>query len=412
MASIPSLVGGPANAVAFNVTTYTSPFVLAVDTTEANRHVRMRSAGTITHITMRVSAHTIATSNTVVTLMVNGVASSLAFNIAAGAGAGEYGNTGSVSIAAGDYISLRIVTPNTSGSISFTGIGCLFAATANSVTRVAHRNGGFAIGASTNGTWSLGGAVGFVATGLEADVQLRMRAAFTLKNFYQNIVSNASGLQQTFRVRKNGANGNQVIVLAAGATTPFEDTSNTDSVVNDDLVNFWVESGGGTGDVIAFGTMGSVEIESVNNQTFTCASPATTPLTAGTTAYGSLSGDSIRDAFTTESHYRQQCLAAFDLSKLQVYVQSPNAVSNTSTITVRKDGADTALAVSIASSLTGWFEDASNTVSFASGEAVNLKAVIGAGGTTLPVMSVSTLMTRTGLGGAGYTPRSLLLGVG
>ena len=115
------------DAIAFNVTAYYGAAGVLVDnTTEANSQVYPRFTFTTKELGAFVSANTIATSDTVVTLMDNGAASSVTVSYAAAQTGLKNDSTNTAEITSGtDEIDYRVVTPNTSGSLTFTWIGIL-----------------------------------------------------------------------------------------------------------------------------------------------------------------------------------------------------------------------------------------------------------------------------------------------
>ena len=83
---------------------------------------------------------------------------------------------------------------------------------------------------------------------VEAQTQVTYRTAGILSNLWVRVSLNLilDGAS-TIRVRKNGANGNQVVSFAASTTGTAEDTTNTDSVAAGDELNYSVVIGGTTG---------------------------------------------------------------------------------------------------------------------------------------------------------------------
>lgn len=115
-------------AQAFNVTNYFEPggSALSVGTTEATFQMLSRLNFTARELQCYVSANTIATSATVVTTRVNGAGSVLTISIAAGATGLQADSTNVAAINAGtDELSHQVVTPNTSGSLTFTWFAML-----------------------------------------------------------------------------------------------------------------------------------------------------------------------------------------------------------------------------------------------------------------------------------------------
>lgn len=94
------------------------------------------------------------------------------------------------------------------------------------------------------------------AAGTESNIQTEAQIAFTLANLFARANTNTLDGATTVRSRKNTANGNLLISIGAGLTGSFEDTTNSDSIVATDLVNYQVVSGGTVGS-ITLNIMGS-----------------------------------------------------------------------------------------------------------------------------------------------------------
>src|SRR3990172_4977365 len=82
-----------------------------------------------------------------------------------------------------------------------------------------------------------------------------------------------------------------------------------------------------------------------------------------TTRFNPVGGNPIGTEGATETHYERPVRDAGTFSNLYCYV-STNTASVTSTVTLRKNLADTALTVSYTSDQTGIKEDNANSVSF------------------------------------------------
>ena len=79
----------------------------------------------------------------------------------------------------------------------------------------------------------------------------------TLSNLEIFLQTNAVTATSTLKLRKNGGNGNQTISIAASTTGYFEDTTNTDSILATDEVNYQLITGG-TGTSMTIISMGSL----------------------------------------------------------------------------------------------------------------------------------------------------------
>src|SRR6185503_16392317 len=143
--------------------------------------------------------------------------------------------------------------------------------------------------------------------------------------------------------RLNGAPGALTVSINAAATGQFEDTTHSDTVVADDLVDRYVTVGTGSGTFTA-----SIynDFETSDGTTQNVAGgPAT--ILQNVTNYLALMGEAV-NSVTTESDSQQKAGVTCTLSA-------------SSTLTSRKNAGAGGQSVSITASTTGWFEDASNS---------------------------------------------------
>lgn len=80
----------------------------------------------------------------------------------------------------------------------------------------------------------------------ENRAQVRVPVDGTLRNLRAYVSANARTSGSTIKLRKNGADGLMNVSIGAGATGNFEDTVNTDTVVEGDLINFALVHGSGS----------------------------------------------------------------------------------------------------------------------------------------------------------------------
>lgn len=374
-------------AVAFNTTAYFQAYSTNT-TTEADRKIKLRAGGVMSLLHVVVSANTIATSATTVRTRINAGNGSQSVSVGAGATGSFQDTVNTDTIAAGNDFDFQVVTPNTSGSITVTEANTLFAATSNSVSDFVARNG-----TSTGSSVTLfnvisGGAIGLTT---EADSQVKFPTAGTLKHLYSEVITNAMPNTTTIRTRKNGADGTQALSIATITTGQFEDTSNTDTIAVNDLVNTSVTYGvNGGGNLISYGISAKVSFETTDSTGVTTQSLGVQTVNASVTTYLGLGGDG--GPTTTEANAKALALASLTFSKLSCYVSS-NTIAATSTITFRKNGANGNQAVSIGSLATGQISDATNSDSVVSTDTVNLQIVTGGVGTSLNLMSTYAMIS-------------------
>ena len=88
-----------------------------------------------------------------------------------------------------------------------------------------------------------------LATATEANTQVKLYKAATLKNLTVNISANTLNGTTTIRLRKNAADANPVVSITTTQTGFFTDTTNTTQTATGDLVNFSIVTAGSSGTI-------------------------------------------------------------------------------------------------------------------------------------------------------------------
>jgi hypothetical protein len=219
-----------------------------------------------------------------------------------------------------------------------------------------------------------------------------LRGGLTLRKLSANVIANSLTGSLVLRSRKNVANGGQSFTVTAGSTGHFSDASNSDSISTNDFVNAQYVAGGGSGDSATIGTL-IAELATTSGPTVCVLGASYNNITqaAGLTRYTRVFGnlDMGSGAGTaTESQATFLVYASGWVRALQVGYKQ--AITADTTVTLRKNGADTALAVSIPSgSAAGHYIDGSNAVRVARGDLINAKVVTGAGSGTLQLQTIA-----------------------
>lgn len=208
-----------------------------------------------------------------------------------------------------------------------------------------------------------------------------LRTGGTLSKFCLRITANSlSGGNLTLRLRKNTANGNQVLTITAGATGLFEDLSNTDSVAAGDKVN--IQSVPPATGTYSFFDLSFVFDSSNATETVTRLGPLrgndTIALDSTTTFYPLSGSPTFTTAATTETEVRCLQRVAGTFRNMCVNVTSNARVSST-TFRARKNGANGNMVVSVGAGVTGFLEDVANTDAVVVGDDYNFSIATGAG---------------------------------
>lgn len=363
---------------------------------EALAVVTSRVSSTFKNLYARVIANTI-TATTTVRFRVNLANGNQVLSVGAST-TGEFeDNVNTDSVISGDEWNANFVTGGTGTTITFSFIGVL---SSGPNTYAWYSNiGGDISSASVTTYAAIGGFSGVTGT-VEADKQLRMKTAGTAKNLKVITGTNNRTTNTVFRSRVNGANGAQTFTIAGGTTGFFDDSSNTDTLAVDDLLNISITTG--TGTEILDCIYAGMDLETTNNgEQLLSSSNAGLTVTTGLTRFIILTGR--MDANTTELDTRAEVNVSCLLSKLAAYV-SANTIVEDSTLRLRKNGANANQVVPLTGLTTGYFEDGVNTDSFVETDEGNYSLVTGATGTNIVIQSVSMLLTFQVLMNQWYRP--------
>lgn len=364
---------GSGGAITSGLTKYQYPIgYWQADTVETWDKARIRDSYTLSKLYVRVNENTLNGSTTVRS-RINGVNGNQSVSIGAAATGAFEDNINSDGLVDDDLLNTYHVVGGASGLIR--------------TTSVAYRLSGATSIRGTNYIYGLfpGNTYYFVLMGhgqkttVESVTQYTFRVAATLSNFRAFIQNNTITAASTVRTRKNGANGNQSFSVPDSTSGDFEDTSNTDSVVPGDNFNYQVVIG-------ATGTeMNIFSMQHKSNSTgkpIGVGSGGTATFQYNWTRYTPIEG-SPQTLNATESLVQIETRTALIAKNMFVRI-SANSIDNSSTFTLRKNTADTALAVSVGAAATGVFEDTADTIDFDLDDLINWKVVsVGTAGTMI-----------------------------
>lgn len=225
--------------------------------------------------------------------------------------------------------------------------------------------------------------------GVEANRQTLYRTAGTLRSFYTKILTNDHTGASTMRVRKNGANGNQLLSIPASTTGEFEDLVNTDVVAAGDLMNIQLIIGAG----------GTTFTLRNNRATYEASSGETvTPIgTGGDTISGVNTSTPVVGSTLSATEANNQVRMPFAATwrNYGVYV-AVNTRDGNITSRPRVNGANVNQVVTIITLTTGWFEDVVNTDALVAGDLISLLHVTsGTAGSAVINSTKSEIVTNT-----------------
>jgi hypothetical protein len=318
------------------------------------------------------------TSDGATTLMfrLNGADSALTMVIGAGLTGYFEDLAHTVTVADEDLVAWKITAAGTTGALDFQYPQCGFTATADTFMRFGPSPQSV-VPPSGQSVYSCPWAVGIGSgsgTDTESKAQAKLRNAATFSRMKATIGLNFSSSTTTWKFRKNGADGNQVISVPATTTGTFEDTTHSDVCAADDLVNTVMA---GQNSLITF-LRCAMDYTTTSTDFHLCGGatgggsqhdspPGTYYTSFGTSELAALAGD-----------IQEKSLFLKTLSKFQVVVVT--ATSASSTMTWRINNVDTPLALTFPTSTTGFFEDLTNSLAMNDGDIVDARLDAGGSG--------------------------------
>lgn len=126
------------------------------------------------------------------------------------------------------------------------GMGqCTFNATTNTVAKFAFQQGNAGYWNGVTAASTAFGTINGIQTNnlTESFMQTKFKTAATFNNLYYFIRTNTRATATSLGVRKNGVNGNLGVSVTSATTGIFQDTSDSDSIAIDDLVNLYATAG-------------------------------------------------------------------------------------------------------------------------------------------------------------------------
>ena len=233
------------------------------------------------------------------------------------------------------------------------------------------------------------------AAAVETRAQLIARASYTLGNLYLRVTANTRSDSVIFRSRVGAGNGNLTVTVTTTATGVFQDTVNTDSLVDGSLFNAMADQAGGTG-TLTF-TIFGFTLEDASGDA---------PILASSSDQGDGPGNVTRFVPPaggiriggTESVLGYTFRVASTLSNMRFFLRF-NVLTGTLVVQPRINVTNGNQTVTVAGGGTGAFEDTTNTDSVAAGAEVNYSLVAGlpAGGGAYGLTTMQMKSSSTGL---------------
>lgn len=369
---------------------------LYAGTAQVNTQKTWRTAGVASNLGIQIAVNS-RTTNSSITLMINGSASALTKSITALTTGWFEDNVNTASIAAGDEVNIGVVGGTGGSALGWKLMSWVFEATSNTVQVLGHSSGvTLSSASSTNYQQFSGKPSSYGST--ESITQIAVPVAGTLKNLCLYISANARTTDTVLRSRINGGFGNMTITVAGGTTGVFvEDTSNTDTIAAGNLINYSATTGTGSEAMVI--QVGAVEFENTAGKSFISGGRgAGVTIHATDTCYIGLAGEDVASPVSgaTEANVATEAQFTGTLSGLWAHISAFSG-AGTGTITLRKNYADTALVLSFTG--TGTFTDTTHSVDVVATDMLDYKFVAPSGLTSYAVSHWSVAFPGTAAGG-------------
>lgn len=355
---------------------------------EANRQVRFRTPGTIRNISILVTANDRGASS--LTLRVNGASRALSAAIPAST-TGIFTDDSVVEqISSGDLVDYAIVTGAGGTTFQFNVMNTIFTPASRRTVMIYARAGGVSESTASTTFFSvLAGNSNTSNSTSEADAQTQINQDGKIRSLQVRISANTRTDATTWVFRKNGADTPLTVSVPNATTGILEYLAEEVIVERNDLLNYAMTLGAGTGAINT--QLVKVEFESAGDQITVCNGIiGGTPQNSGLTRYGAFGGHI--DANATESLLQTKLLLGGSMSNLCVRI-SVNTLNGATTFVLRLNGQSASLSLSIPAGTTGFIEDTDNIATVDKNDLINYMYQTAGSTGTIVYRTISSLLT-------------------
>lgn len=361
-----TIVTGGQTTLLDNQTTYMRVGGVMQAGTESAMGRTVRTAGTAKNLFIYVSANGIS-ANSVITLRKSGASAGLTVTYTSDQTGIKEDTSNTASYAADDEICFELALSAEPGSNNITmntmayqyepddTSVCLSMFQARETSTFSTQN--------ANVFCSLVATGGF--SGTENNTKYDIRTTCVFRDLFVNVQSNSRTTDVSFKSRDTGGAGAMIVTYASGETGIKEDTSNTDSMTENDDWNWNITTGTGT-EVMVINTM-AVNATTTTGEFFYAAQiPSGATIAFNTTTYMSVQS-SLGTTNTTESTYTFYAQTTYTASDLQFYVSANTIATSPTVVSFRDNFGASGISVSYAAGETGLKVDTSNTSTITAG---------------------------------------------
>ena len=237
--------GTPTDGTGLSTASTTYPMGLAgifsnTVATEANIQLNTLTSGTLEKMGTYIIANARGT-NTLIRSRVNGANGNLLVTVTASTTGTFEDTSNSDSVTAGDDINTALTTGTGGGAIIYNNIYVDYTTTNGQFHFIDMSRGGGTISPATTYYSPIHGSVNTGTT--EVNPQSESNLAFTASKLQCYVSANTIVGDSTLRFRKNTSDGNQVVTITSLTTGLFSDSSNSDTVIATDILNYSVLGG-------------------------------------------------------------------------------------------------------------------------------------------------------------------------
>lgn len=230
---------------------------------------------------------------------------------------------------------------------------------------------------------------GVFSTTEAANLQLEMSVPGTFKNLNMGLLGSSTRSTDTnYSLRINGLTspvaGTCIVAVPGGGGLQYSDTTHSDAVAVNDLLDRTVITGSGAGSCVGLGMF----VFQTTNETsmYVVASTTTKTIVAAAVSYEGLNGR--MDLTAAEASVQTKSGVPQTISQGYVYIVT-NTITGAGSCTLRKGAADTAVTIPITGLTAGPFRDTTHSVSLVATDEVDSQWTGGAGGTSMTVAMIA-----------------------
>lgn len=358
--------------------------------TEAATQRPITNATVTSGLNVRTTFDDTTTGNTLVIVRISGVddPSGQQISVAAGTGGGsgwvQTDTSHTSAVAATNLVNFRSSVATGGTGVKYSFVGMVSTPTAGNTIHAYCLTNTSTTGTSNTFYFAPGSTVASAADTETGTQQLKTRNAGVLQNLTYRIGGNTRTTNCTWGVRVNGVNDPNILITIVPTDNNIQvsETSHTAAIVVGDLWDTYTTGGLGVGTLSAL--TGAIEIASTNAMTSPVATPSGPASIANNTTVYQLPQAKTVFSATNETFQKMRAGVAGVSSLYALYVIT-NTLTATSTLTMRKNGADVGGIISVPASTTAWVEDTSHIDAFIADDDMTWQFVTGLTGTAIGV---------------------------